>query len=79
MSKTRILNQIKIVDGKMAAFQGGVLVREKESGDIVGAVGISGARGDEDEYCALYAVQNCEMANLLVTSPPKHSCNTLSE
>ena len=62
----------------MAAFQGGVLVCEKESGEIVGAVGVSGAAGDEDEYCALYAVQNCEMGNLLDTSPSEHSCKTLS-
>ena len=68
------------MDGKMAAFQGGILVREKSTGEIVGSVGVSGAAGDEDEYCALYGVHNCEMglASLLVTEPPEHSCKTVS-
>lgn len=50
---SRVLNQISTAEGKMAAFQGGILVREKATGEIVGSVGISGAAGDEDEYCAL--------------------------
>lgn len=77
----RVLNQISILDGKVAAFQGGVLVREQSSGEIVGAVGISGAAGDEDEYCAIYGVDNCAMgvSKLLVTEPAEHSCKTLSK
>lgn len=76
-----MLNQISILDGKVAAFQGGIVVREQSSGEIVGAVGVSGAAGDEDEYCALYGVQNCELgaSNLLVTEPAEHSCKTLVE
>ena len=67
------------MDGKMAAFQGGILVLESCTGAVVGSVGVSGAAGDEDEFCALYGVQNCEMANLLATEPAQHSCKTLSK
>lgn len=74
----RVLNQINIVDGNMAAFQGGVLIREKESGVIVGSVGVSGAAGDEDEFCALAGVKECMLADQLVTEPLEHSCKTIS-
>lgn len=74
----RVLNQINIVDGNMAAFQGGVLIREKESGVIVGSVGVSGAAGDEDEFCALSGVKECMLADQLVTEPLEHSCKTIS-
>jgi len=53
----RVLNQINTMDGQMAAFQGGVLIREKEGGSIIGSVGVSGAAGDEDEFCALVGVK----------------------
>ena len=35
-----------------AAVPGGVLCRDKD-GDIVGAIGVSGASADEDEHCAI--------------------------
>ena len=73
----RVLNQIAITDGQMACFQGGVLVREKDSGDVVGSVGVSGAAGDEDEFCALAGVKECEVGDLLVTEPAEHSCKTV--
>jgi len=73
----RVLNQINTADGHMAAFQGGVLIREKESGDIVGSVGVSGAAGDEDEYCALMGVMECSVSDDLETEPVQHSCRTL--
>ncbi len=75
----RVLNQISIVGGDMAAFQGGILVKEASSGTIVGSVGVSGAAGDEDEYCALEGVKQCAMASELVTVPETHSCKTLKE
>ena len=46
----RGLNQIVSVDSGLVAFPGGVVIRDAE-GDIVGSVGVSGAAGDEDEYC----------------------------
>mmetsp|Transcript_9963 Transcript_9963/g.11649 ORF Transcript_9963/g.11649 Transcript_9963/m.11649 type:complete len:174 (+) Transcript_9963:102-623(+) len=74
----RVLNQINTMDGNMAAFQGGVLIREKDSGIIVGSVGVSGAAGDEDEFCALTGVKECNLADQLVTEPLEHSCKTVS-
>ena len=38
----------------LAAVPGGVLLRDA-SGDVVGAVGVSGASADEDEHCAVVA------------------------
>ena len=35
-----------------AAVPGGVLCRDAE-GDVVGAIGVSGASADEDEHCAV--------------------------
>lgn len=40
----------------LAAFPGGVLLRDGE-GNVVGAVGVSGASADEDEHCAIVAGQ----------------------
>ena len=75
----RVLNQINTLDGEMAAFQGGVLIREKASNDVVGAVGISGAAGDEDEYCALRAVVESSIGDELLTEPAEHSCKTAKD
>ena len=72
----RGLNQIISVNSGLVAFPGGVVIRDAE-GDIVGSVGVSGAAGDEDEYCALAAVQECSAADELVTEPLEHSCKTL--
>jgi len=72
----RVLNQISTVDGTAAAFPGGVLIREKSSGSILGSVGVSGAAGDEDEYCALAGVMECSISDQLMTEPAEHSCKT---
>jgi uncharacterized protein GlcG (DUF336 family) len=42
--------------GKFLPQQGGVLIRDR-SGEILGAVGISGATGDEDEACGAFGVE----------------------
>ena len=39
---------VSITEGKMAPIPGGVLVKHA-NGDILGAVGVSGSSGDEDE------------------------------
>lgn len=44
-------------------------MKEASTGDILGAVGVSGAAGDEDEYCALQGVQGCSLAAQLATMP----------
>jgi uncharacterized protein GlcG (DUF336 family) len=43
-------------DGRMVPLPGGVLIRNRE-GRIVGSVGISGDTSDNDEICAVHAVQ----------------------
>jgi len=50
---SQLLNMSIINEGKLATFPGGIVLRSKEDGTVVGAVGVSGASGDEDEYCAL--------------------------
>lgn len=52
-------------------------MKEASTGDIVGAVGVSGAAGDEDEFCALEGVTQCSLSGELQTVPEKHSCKTL--
>ena len=42
--------------GKFLPQQGGVLIRDAR-GTILGAVGISGATGDEDEACGIFGVE----------------------
>ena len=74
----RGLNQIVSVESGLAAFPGGVLIRDKED-SIVGGLGVSGAAGDEDEYCALVAVRKCSAADELVSEPAEHVCKTLLE
>lgn len=56
----------------MAPFPGGVVIKAAEGGDIVGAVGVSGASADEDEYCALLGVQEAGLEGV-VTEPVQHA------
>ena len=64
-------SMVAITNGKMAPFPGGVLV--KSQGQIIGAVGVSGATGDQDEYCAIKGVEKCFN---LTTVPEKHSLDS---
>ena len=50
----QMTSMVNITGGKMAPFPGGVLL--KSEGKVIGAIGVSGASGDEDEYCALQGV-----------------------
>ncbi|MEW1776896.1 heme-binding protein [Streptomyces sp. NPDC086777] len=45
-----------ISEGRIASSKGGVLIRD-ESGDLIGAVGVSGDRPDNDEAVAVFGVQ----------------------
>ena len=47
-----------VVEGGVVPVAGGVLARDKK-GDIVGAVGISGDTSDNDEACAVAAIEAC--------------------
>jgi len=72
----RLLNQLMILEGSVAAFQGGILLRDQQ-GNFVGAVGVSGAAGDEDEYCGLMGIHRSPLVgNAVVTDPAEHSCKT---
>ncbi|MBV1788708.1 heme-binding protein [Marinobacterium sp. D7] len=42
--------------GRLVASPGGVLIRD-DSGEVVGAVGISGDLGDNDELCAIAGIE----------------------
>lgn len=67
-------SMIDISGGKMAAFPGGILLRNKND-EVVGAIGVSGASGDEDEYAGLKSVWDSGLP--LFTQPKKHSCTTV--
>ncbi|WP_194925497.1 heme-binding protein, partial [Catenulispora pinisilvae] len=46
-----------ISEGRVAASRGGVLIRDAD-GEVVGAVGVSGDRPENDETCAVFGVQS---------------------
>ena len=68
-------SMVSITGGNMAPFPGGVLMKSK--GSVLGAVGVSGASGDEDEYCALRGI--IESGYGIETQPQKHSCKTVKD
>lgn len=43
--------------GNLVPMPGGVLIRETPKGPIIGAVGISGDTGDNDEVCAVAGIE----------------------
>lgn len=75
-AKVAQLNSMMAITGKMAAFPGGVVLRNAR-GEVVGAIGVSGAAGDEDEYMALRAVWGSGLP--LSTEPAEHSCTMALE
>jgi uncharacterized protein GlcG (DUF336 family) len=52
----QMLAMVNITQGNMAPFPGGVVIKNSD-GEVLGAVGVSGASGDEDEQCALSGVE----------------------
>ena len=72
----QMTSMVNITDGKMAPFPGGILL--KSEGKVIGAVGVSGAAGDEDEYCGLMGVQESGLDEI-ETLPKSHSCTTIKE
>lgn len=75
----RGMNQVCSLDGELALFPGGILLRAKDSGDIIGSIGVSGATGDEDEYCAWYGAKYCSLGEELICEPEHHRCKSLKE
>ena len=45
--------------GKFIPALGGILVRDRETGRIIGAVGATGDSGENDEKVAIEAVESC--------------------
>jgi uncharacterized protein GlcG (DUF336 family) len=72
----QLLGMVAITNGQMAPFPGGILLKYNEH--LVGAVGVSGAAGDEDEYCAIRGVIESGISGLS-TIPEKHSCSTVKD
>lgn len=79
---TQAKAMVTVTEGNLLPVAGGVLVREKESGLILGSIGVSGAAADEDEYLAWVAVKRTfdmlegDFSNV-VTVPEQHQCSTL--
>lgn len=56
----QLANMVSCMDGRVAAFPGGVLLLPAGGGnEIVGAVGVSGASSDQDEWLALTSIREC--------------------
>ena len=71
----QMTTMVAISQGEMAPFPGGILLKLNDH--IIGAVGVSGAAGDEDEYCAIRGVVESGLG--LTTVPETHSCSTVKD
>ena len=63
----QMTSMVAVSGNQMAPFPGGIILKLGDT--IVGAVGVSGAAGDEDEYCAIRGVVE---ANLGLSTVPEH-------
>jgi uncharacterized protein GlcG (DUF336 family) len=71
----QMTTMVAVSGGQMAPFPGGVVLKLDEY--MIGAVGVSGAAGDEDEYCAIRGVLEANLG--LTTVPETHSCATVKD
>jgi glc operon protein GlcG len=74
----QMTTMVAISQNQMAPFPGGILLKVNDE-HIVGAVGVSGAAGDEDEYCAIRGVMEANLGPELTTVPAQHSCSTVKD
>ena len=72
----QMTSMVNITGGKMAPFPGGIVLKSAD-GAVIGAVGVSGASGDEDEYCALRGA--IESNSGFVTVPEGPTCTTIKD
>ena len=72
----QMVSMVDITGGRMAPFPGGVLLKSA-SGAVVGSVSVSGASGDEDEYCAIRGVLESKYS--ILTIPEEPSCTTVKD
>lgn len=71
----QMTSMVAVSGNQMAPFPGGVLLKVGDV--IVGAVGVSGAAGDEDEYCAIRGVYEVHLG--IATVPAKPMCSTMKD
>ena len=64
----QLLSMSAIAGNNLAPFPGGVLISDA-SGNVLGAVGVSGGASDDDEFCACYGIQQSGLVNC-TTKPP---------
>lgn len=76
---TQAAGMVSIMEGELVPVAGGVLVRSSADGcTVVGAIGVSGAAADEDEYLAWKGVRAMTSKGFgLSTVPENHCCKTL--
>mmetsp|Transcript_23234 Transcript_23234/g.33275 ORF Transcript_23234/g.33275 Transcript_23234/m.33275 type:complete len:171 (-) Transcript_23234:121-633(-) len=71
----QMASMVNITHGQMAPFPGGVLLK-LANGSVVGAIGVSGATSDQDEFLALQAAQVAfsepGVAGTLLSDPANH-------
>lgn len=73
----QMTTMVAISGNAMAPFPGGIVL--KYDGKIVGAVGVSGAAGDEDEYCAIRGVIEANLGPGVTTDPAQPTCSTVKD
>ena len=71
----QMTSMVAVSGNQMAPFPGGILLMVGDT--IVGAVGVSGAAGDEDEYCAIRGVVEANLG--ISTVPEKPFCSTMKD
>lgn len=69
----QMTSMVGITGDKMMPCPGGTLIKDPD-GNVLGAVGVSGASADEDEYCGM--VGALETNPLFQIEPKNDSCNT---
>ena len=69
----QMTSMVAVSGDKMMPCPGGVLIKNKD-GKVLGAVGVSGASADEDEYCAMFGVLETN-PNFKIL-PESDSCTT---
>lgn len=70
-----MLSMVNISEGNMMPCPGGVLIKNN-AGKLLGAVGVSGASSDEDEYSALKGVFDSGFNLQTVPAMDEHRCST---
>ena len=74
----QMISMVNISGGKMMPCPGGSLIKNA-SGKIVGAVGVSGASADEDEYAGLRGVADSNLNLHTVPALKDHQCTTAKD